>query len=524
MKESQKREHERALEKQRENKLAACEHLWDQSVTRYREERLKLLRLKEAVTLAAMEEKRIQLEREEQAKSRYLKQGGLSSRSLLSYKSLGQNRMSQSSSPPDSGFAFEYMIMRPSSPPAHSFRRMSGSAKTKREFLVQTTSSCSVPFRDVSASMRGSLFPFQPDQDFILPDRRKHSRVRVDLLEILLDTVRWEDGERKSIKGKGREQPFTWSSSTHTMCPTCSSTSKSSTSTLVSRSASWLNFGGRSSKLSSTSTPPASPMARTIPLIGNSTSSASSTVPLKPAHSCCGSRAVVVTLEDSPLYVAPARYRSPSPPKESPRTKSFIGSTIAKRMGTSVSSFLDIASQFQAAYMRATVFSVNLHAESIYSYEGRSSRSRSLSSSDDGDELCLKPVGYRVKTHDLKVFANFEQEDQDGVDRSVSLTPMLSPMERTRSTPISRSSSPITPSPLRPREPPTCLQYRIRPIGNPVLLRLRALQNVCCVDNLEWQGRAKEGTLGFGKERLTGVAFEGIGRSGLAWEVTPRRR
>jgi len=36
---------------------------------------------------------------------------------------------------------------------------------------------------------------------------------------------------------------------------------------------------------------------------------------------------------------------------------------------------------------------------------------------------------------------------------------------------------------------------------------------------MEWEGRAKEGTLGFGKERLAGVAFEGIGRSGLAWEV-----
>jgi len=53
-----------------------------------------------------------------------------------------------------------------------------------------------------------------------------------------------------------------------------------------------------------------------------------------------------------------------------------------------------------------------------------------------------------------------------------------------------------------------------------VLLRLKALQNVCAGEGVEWEGRAREGALGFGCDRIKGIAFDGIGRSRLSWEVS----
>jgi len=109
-----------------------------------------------------------------------------------------------------------------------------------------------------------------------------------------------------------------------------------------------------------------------------------------------------------------------------------------------------------------------------------------------------------------------------GEEEHYTLVQLLSPSERRNPSPYSNSllSMHITPSPLRPREAPAMLKYRIRPIANPVLLRLKALQNVCAGEGVEWEGRAREGALGFGCDRLHGVAFDGIGRSRLGWEVS----
>ena len=59
----------------------------------------------------------------------------------------------------------------------------------------------------------------------------------------------------------------------------------------------------------------------------------------------------------------------------------------------------------------------------------------------------------------------------------------------------------------------------MRPVANPVLLRLQALHNTCQRSAIAWR-RAREGSLAAGKEKMVGVAWEGIGRSGLGWEVT----
>jgi hypothetical protein len=55
-------------------------------------------------------------------------------------------------------------------------------------------------------------------------------------------------------------------------------------------------------------------------------------------------------------------------------------------------------------------------------------------------------------------------------------------------------------------------------VENPEYLRLKALQNVVGKAGMIWAGRGKETALGGGRERIVGVAFEGIGRSWLSWE------
>lgn len=57
--------------------------------------------------------------------------------------------------------------------------------------------------------------------------------------------------------------------------------------------------------------------------------------------------------------------------------------------------------------------------------------------------------------------------------------------------------------------------WRIRTVENPVFLRLKALQNVLWEEGVNWQGKAREGSLGAGREKVVKVAFEGVGRSWL---------
>ena len=143
--------------------------------------------------------------------------------------------------------------------------------------------------------------------------------------------------------------------------------------------------------------------------------------------------------------------------------------------------------------------------------------------------LPFDPTNPRAKIKEATVFIKGsawseaeEEEEIDPAEEHYTLVQLLSPSERRNPTSSTTSSLSmfVTPSPLRPREAPATLRYRIRPIANPVLLRLKALQNVCAGEGVEWEGRAREGALGFGCDRLRGVAFDGIGRSRLSWEVS----
>ena len=61
--------------------------------------------------------------------------------------------------------------------------------------------------------------------------------------------------------------------------------------------------------------------------------------------------------------------------------------------------------------------------------------------------------------------------------------------------------------------------WRIRSVGNPMYLRLKALHTVIWKGGMVWEGRGRDTALGGGRERVVGVAYNGIGRSSLSWEV-----
>ena len=63
------------------------------------------------------------------------------------------------------------------------------------------------------------------------------------------------------------------------------------------------------------------------------------------------------------------------------------------------------------------------------------------------------------------------------------------------------------------------LTWRIRSVENPVYLRLKALHNVIWKSGMVWQGRGRDTALGGGRERVVGVAYDGVGRSSLSCEI-----
>ena len=50
-------------------------------------------------------------------------------------------------------------------------------------------------------------------------------------------------------------------------------------------------------------------------------------------------------------------------------------------------------------------------------------------------------------------------------------------------------------------------------------LRLKALHNVVWRCGMVWQGRGRDTALGGGRERVVGVAYDGVGRSSLSCEI-----
>ncbi|EGO05261.1 hypothetical protein SERLA73DRAFT_157851 [Serpula lacrymans var. lacrymans S7.3] len=567
--EVQRRERERWEQRQRMERLKACEKIWEEEKRRLRKERLRAQKKREDEFAREQEHRRVAEAREREELERAFHQRSprlgisLPSREILSYGSLSQARLEHHVPLRDED-PFQYNFMPLSVSPVH---RSLGSPKSpKYKTPANMRSPCriqrSVSFKDVVASMHGQLFPLDPAEQAQEAKRlsgvsslvspachRRKSTVRADLLDSLLKVVEWEEGEKRKAKGKTAQRPVRYSEKSSLsyrtpFCAACSaaSTSASSSGTAASRASSWLSFGGSRSSTASVSTAMTSPAMSPIspssksPLSSPPSQAGSEIKEIAVPHCCHPQRALVpVPLADCPLSI-PEPHSAAQEAKKLNRgavtaqndsqtgtitTGGSVGRTFVKRVSQSVTGFVEIARGLQSAYIAAALFS----SGSPYNLRPRSMSPARPKLQGINVKTPL-PEGYRVRRADVSTFIA-SVDDGNGAVQPVHFIPLVCPFpsppnSTTDSTARMRARSPqppIVPSPLRPRTPPSALAYRMRPVANPALLRLRALQNLMYARGKEWEGRSREGGLGCGKERMLGVAFEGRGRSGLGCEV-----
>ena len=434
----------------------------------------------------------------------------------------------------------------------------------KKEVILPSSSPHSVPFKDVVSSIQGPLFPpdhteqsgrrWSSNQSPQSNSRRRSARQ--ELLDSLLKVVEWDEDECRRSKGKDTDKRARVSKSQSTSCAACSAASaarsaSASSSIALSRTNSWLSFGSRVSSATSISTaattPATSPISSWLkssapqPL---STSVCEQVAVKQPPlhHSCTSKRLAAVSLADCPLgypnIESKAQINDLIADSDGALTfnvRKRKSSTIGKRMSVGVSSLVELAKGIQTAYMTTTLFSVTAGSDLYVSRTHPSLPSisrplRTVKKQVGATNKALKPPGYRVLSSDVGVFTAPSPESLTTTPEIIHFIPLISPFPPPTPT-SSASRVPATSnlkflpqpilqsSPYRPRDPPPHLAYRMRPISNPVMLRLRALQNVLVERGKEWEGRGREGGLGYGRERVLGVAFEGRGRSGLGCEV-----
>jgi hypothetical protein len=443
------------------------------------------------------------------------------------------------------------------SPPSTSRSPPSSSKPKPRPAMATTPPSSphrspSIPFELVITCMSGPLFPVE-DLSLVPAPRPRATAAQKLLLDSLCRPADHAADAKLRAKGKQpvrRTDSMLSAASTDSDCPACSAgtarpstVSSASTSTSTSRSGSWLSFGSHMSVSTAITSPAASLRSKASSV---SSSSSPSTSPktqcasLLATHtcSCPRTRLTRVPLAECPLDFERETERckhAPAPDEEAAPAKGPGGGgpalSFKERVSLSVSRVVDFAARLQDAYVRATLS----NAMAYDAYDARPFPARGPGARPStAFRQALKPPGYRVRAADIHAFLAAPApdapadggDDGDGVPPALyllfplSLGPAPAPAPPA---PPARSALgpgfPPLPSPLRPRAPPPTLSYRPRPIANPALLRLRALQNVCGARALAWEGRAREGGMGAGRERLVGVAFEGIGRSRLARQV-----
>ncbi|KAI0348129.1 hypothetical protein BDW22DRAFT_1350279 [Trametopsis cervina] len=577
--EGQRREQERRRRFAREERLKVCERIWENGRRSYQEAKARAARRKEADTrvrrLADLEARERDRERTREREAAHdnvstkYRRGMRTTcgvpRPILSYDALPAShtrQMSTSRSPPkrDDDVAYEYTLMRPMVTTAVSTSPRPSAAPNSAYRELAAMSSTSVPFSDVMSSMHGALFP----EEDTTRRRQGKSLSEIKLLETLLESTPWELRDREETRPtKGKDKAgveancIACAHEFNLQCEVPSSSSvSSSTSTAVTRSISWFSFGSRSSVSTTLTTPSSSPMSVKVFQPLQPAGRGASRLPASSAkHSCRRPRAhrsipVPLASSENPLSV-PANTNSAASDallKEQARlgrgrlmgrgtnatlfrasstdsTMLATGTAIVERMSRSVSTFIDMAAQLQRAYVKATMYtaSPDIYFSSPDHPRSRSrsnSRTRSRARSVAGggrrrDKSSLRPQGYRASSDDVLTFTSTDLS-------LVAPTPErpLIPLANTRPASLSApdmprvfpAPAPVPRSPFRPAQPPSCLTSRLRPIANPLLLRLRALQNV--------YGGLERDVLEV-REKVVGVAWEGIGRSSLVWEVKP---
>ena len=385
-----------------------------------------------------------------------------------------------------------------------------------------------VSFKAVSRSLRGPLFP-GPDESEIR-EYQRCTLAQARLLDSLLEPVVWEEGERSSQVGRYKESAGTrnWLHGSPSLDPNCLACSVGSDST-ISRTNSWASSTSdeqtSSTNITSPSSSPSFGKVCLPPLIEDKVLRHRQPI----VHSCHPSRRtqrISIALNDSPLCLSEAdQLKSEVDSTESSATKAMsIKSKLVSRVRQSVVSFVDFASRVQQSYMRTVQFSVTMPDASMAAYY--TSGDEQSAHKHKSKMNRRKPEGSRASSNDVRRFApqpesvpirdlNFTSETNIPLgDLHGSPSSALTPNQTRVFTPVAF----VPPSPLRPRYPLIQPEWRLRPVANPCVLRLKALANVLGSAGIAWEGRAHSGSLGCGRERLTGVAFEGLGGSRLAFE------
>ena len=376
-------------------------------------------------------------------------------------------------------------------------------------------------FKEVVTSLGGRLFQDDDSSETV----RVRSKMESDLLAILLRTVDVCDNvlsrknkEEQSVHRKSWTGNLSGLSST--TIPNQLACSPDESLSGISRTNSWASSTSGVSVSTAVTTPSNSPSFDKPPLpplpslLDDKEFIRIARRP--PRRRQAKNILMAVTLADTPLGTnesgrtqdVPIDQSKASATRQQPRANNLL----LARVKQSVTSLFDLATKVQLSYVRTIQFSVPLVSPLPEASEPTLGLN-TVPQKPEGyraslsDVLAFTPCGERVTTRDLNLASDhniplLEPHSEDPPSRPACLFPF------------------VPPSPFRPRYIPLSPEWRLRPVSNPVTLRLKALQNVMYKRGAPWEGRAHSGSLGCGRERLTGVAFEGLGGSRLAFETS----
>ena len=525
---ARRREYKR---RQWEEQMRACEYVWDVAKRKMREERLWLQRRRdiEERRRAAEDAERQRVFREREAviqEEKAVAKPRLN-RNVVSYDAL----VRLTPRPPSPDDSFVYHAMASPFPAWNRRRRPStpSSSPLVRSYSMRTVSddTRAVPFKNVIASMEGLLFPTTAEDTqprFFGKDHLRQAELLGDLLGQNGEKSKARDAEVRStipLACKRCSVDLPW------LTPSPSSSSISTCPSLT-RSNSWLSYMTRSSESFSPATPPL-PQAILPNWLKRSCPTVCRICKQQPKR-------LSVPLSESPLHCAAAEVK---PPHNSGKSKarrlgrkrqSFAGAANVVMSG--LSHLVDAAKQLQRAYMMAAVY----HGAEL---DG-------TGEDDDGQRVQWRPSGTRARSKDVKVFLGATEPTHDTTP--VQYIPLVSPFppaypprtELPNPLPyqiVFKPHPPIRRSPYRlvDKESKSTLDriqklrraigesrvydgtnLRVRLVGNPAYLRLKALQNVLYERGFIWEGHGNDCGFSSGKETLHGMAFEGIGPSLLS--------
>jgi hypothetical protein len=554
MAEAQLREQKRRL---REERLRTCGYIWDHAKRRMRDERLWLQRRREVEERrrAAEEAERQRVLKEKEAalqEERAVVRARSQRRSVVSYDTLPRDPPSQPSC--EDPFIYDVMVHpssskhpTPSSSPRRSQSATPSSSPPKHcRSQLQTTRPAlddrrAISFKDVVSSLDGPLFPLTIEERqrrmSVSGSNKSRGQTRdrqrqkqAELLDSLLSMTGWESAEFRLKKGKAKpcgrcsielpESSVSTSSSYLSSCPS------------LTRSNSWLSFASGSPGAFSPAPSPLIPSWLKRP--------SSCIICSKPCQR--RSQQVPVPLSDSPLHPGSeiAQVELVIGSKDEihlprARRQSLVGAASAVVQG--FGQFLVVAKQFQRTYMVATISAATLNDDDTFQGES--------------DYTCwhkkrtVIPDGMRARSMDVKVFLANATPISLTME-PVQYIPLMSPF------PSKYPPRTVLPDPLpysivfKPHPPVSRSPFklkqqrgyqlasgvadrpqldghshgeanlRVRFVGNPAYLRLKALHNIIYERGIDWEGRGKECRISSGKEALPSIAVDGLGRSLLS--------